>query len=99
MVPVANGPVMAIMQATIAADYQGRVFTLMGSVAGAMAPVGLLFAAPVAEWLGVRAWYGAGGIVCVAMAIFAFMVPAIMRIEDDRQESATQYKEAVSHSL
>jgi DHA3 family macrolide efflux protein-like MFS transporter len=27
LVPMANGPIQAILQATIAADYQGRVFT------------------------------------------------------------------------
>ena len=83
MLPVANGPVLAILQATIAPEYQGRVFTLMGSVAGAMAPVGLLVAAPVAEWLGVRVWYGVGGVVCITMALLALTVPAILRIEDD----------------
>ena len=35
--PLVNGPVYAILHATIAPDYQGRVFSLIGSLAGAAA--------------------------------------------------------------
>jgi hypothetical protein len=55
-VPLVNGPVFAILQITIAPDYQGRVFSLITSLAGGMAPLGLLAAAPVAEMVGVGAW-------------------------------------------
>jgi DHA3 family macrolide efflux protein-like MFS transporter len=82
IVPFVNGPIQAILQATIAAEYQGRVFTLVGSLAGAAAPLGLLLAAPVSEAAGVRAWYLAGGIVCLAMGLVGFLLPALMRIED-----------------
>jgi DHA3 family macrolide efflux protein-like MFS transporter len=78
---VANGCIAAILQATIAPEYQGRVFTLVMSVAGAMTPIGLLLATPVADILGVRAWYLAGGLVCAAMAAAAFFVRPITQIE------------------
>jgi DHA3 family macrolide efflux protein-like MFS transporter len=80
--PLVNGPVFAILQATIAPDYQGRVFSLIGSLAGAAAPIGLIMAAPVAEIVGVGAWYLAAGMACVAMGIAGFFAPALMRIED-----------------
>jgi DHA3 family macrolide efflux protein-like MFS transporter len=79
--PFANGPIQAILQATVAASYQGRVFTLMGSVAGAMAPLGLVLAAPITELVGVRSWYTVGGSVCLAMGIVGFFLPSLMRIE------------------
>jgi DHA3 family macrolide efflux protein-like MFS transporter len=82
IVPLVNGPVQAIMQATIAPELQGRVFSLLGSLAGATAPVGLLVAAPVAELVGVGTWYLAGGAMCVAMGITGFLAPALMRIEE-----------------
>jgi DHA3 family macrolide efflux protein-like MFS transporter len=82
IVPFANGPIQAILQATIAADYQGRVFTLMGSLAGATVPFGLLLAAPIAEMVGVRSWYVTGGLVCLAMGIGGFFVPSLVRIEE-----------------
>jgi DHA3 family macrolide efflux protein-like MFS transporter len=82
IVPLVNGPVFAILQATIAPDYQGRVFALVASLAGAAAPLGLIMAAPVAEIVGVGVWYLAGGIACVAMGIAGFFSSAIMGIED-----------------
>ena len=82
VVPLANGPIQAILQATIAADYQGRVFTLIGSLAGVTMPLGLLLAAPIAEMVGVRAWYLAGGVACIAMGIAGFFLPSVMRIEE-----------------
>jgi DHA3 family macrolide efflux protein-like MFS transporter len=77
----ANGCIAAILQATIAPEYQGRVFTLVTSVAGAMTPVGLLLAAPVADLAGLRAWYLAGGVVCAALGAAAFFVQPILLVE------------------
>lgn len=82
IVPVVNGPVHAILQATIAPEYQGRVFGLLGSLAGATAPLGLLLAAPVAELVGVRTWYFAGGAACIAMGAAGLLTPALTRIEE-----------------
>ena len=78
---IANGSFAVLLQATIAPEYQGRVFTLMMSVAGAMTPIGLLLATPLAELAGVRAWYIAGGFVCAAMGTAAFLVRSIVRME------------------
>jgi DHA3 family macrolide efflux protein-like MFS transporter len=77
----ANGCIAAILQTTIAPEYQGRVFTLVMSIAGAMTPVGLLLAAPLADLVGVRAWYLAAGVVCAAMGAAAFFVRPILQIE------------------
>ena len=82
IVPFVNGPIQAILQATIATEYQGRVFTLVASLAAVAAPLGLLLAAPVSELFGVRAWFLAGGAVCLAMGLLGFLLPALMRIED-----------------
>ena len=76
----ANGCIGAILQTTIAPEYQGRVFTLVMSVATAMTPVGLLLAAPLADLVGVRAWYLAAGVVCAAMGAAAFLVRPILQI-------------------
>ena len=78
---VANGCIAAVLQATIAPEYQGRVFTLMMSIATAMTPIGLLLATPVADAAGVRAWYVAAGIVCAAMGVAALLTRSIMQIE------------------
>ncbi len=85
---LANGPLFAIMQATVAKDMQGRVYTLLGSVAGAMMPLGLVVAGPVADAIGVRPWYIVAGAVTLAMATAALFVPPLMGIEEQASERA-----------
>ncbi len=82
MTPIVNGPLMATLQSSVAPEMQGRVFSLVGSLAGAMAPVGLIIAGPVADAVGVQAWYILGGIVCAGMGLAGFAIPAVMRLED-----------------
>jgi DHA3 family macrolide efflux protein-like MFS transporter len=81
--PIINGPLLAIVQVVVAPEMQGRVFTLMVSVASAMMPMGLLVAGPVADALGVQTWYVIGGIATTLIGLVAFFVPAIMHIEDE----------------
>ncbi len=85
LLPLVNGPIQAILQATVAPGFQGRVFALYGSIAGATTPIGLALAAPVAQLAGVRAWYWAGGIVCVCAAVAGLLIPAIFHLEDQEQ--------------
>lgn len=85
----ANGPLMAIMQSTVASDVQGRVFSLLGAGATAMMPLSLLIAGPVSDVLGIRFWYILGGTVCILMTVVSFFIPAIMDIETNHQTIAT----------
>jgi DHA3 family macrolide efflux protein-like MFS transporter len=86
MQPIANGPLMAIIQARVEPEMQGRVFTLLRSVATAMSPLGMAIAGPVADWLGVRTWYWVGGAACVLMGVGAFFTPAILYLEDNHRK-------------
>jgi MFS transporter, DHA3 family, macrolide efflux protein len=86
--PITNGPLMAVIQATVAPEMQGRVFTLLVSVATGMAPLGLLIAGPLADRFGVQAWFVLGGVITVLMGIIGYFVPAIARIEEGRQSVA-----------
>lgn len=80
-VPLANGPIQAILQVTIPPEMQGRIFSLYGSLAGAMTPLGLLLAAPVAEVAGVAVWYVAGGTLCLAVGAVMLARPDVIDIE------------------
>jgi DHA3 family macrolide efflux protein-like MFS transporter len=82
MTVIVNGSIFAMLQAVVPPEVQGRVFTVVLSGSGMMAPLGLAIAGPVADALGVRAWFVAGGAVMVMMGVGALCVPAIMRIED-----------------
>jgi DHA3 family macrolide efflux protein-like MFS transporter len=80
----ANGPLMAIMQSSVAPDMQGRVFSLLGAGATAMMPLGLLIAGPVSDHFGIRFWYIFGGSICILMTVASLFVPAIMNIENNQ---------------
>ena len=79
---LANGPIVAVLQATVPPELQGRVFGLYGSLATIATPIGLVLAAPVAQLLGVRAWYVAGGLACAALAILGSLSRSVASIED-----------------
>jgi DHA3 family macrolide efflux protein-like MFS transporter len=80
--PIANGPLFAALQASVDPDMQGRIFTLIGSFAGAMSPLGLIAAGPVADHLGVQTWFLIGGVVTLLMALTMFPIPAVLHFED-----------------
>lgn len=85
MMPIANGPIGALLQTIVRPDMQGRVMSLLNSGATAIAPIGLLIAGPFSDWLGIRVWFWAGGILCVLIALSAFFVPVIMNVENYQQ--------------
>lgn len=88
MNPMANAPLMSLVQSTVAPEVQGRVFSLMSSVAMGMIPLSLLLAGPLADLFGVRFWYLVGGSGMILMGSLAFAVPAIMHLEDFRPAEA-----------
>lgn len=82
MLPIANGPIGALMQSIVRPDMQGRVMSLLSSGATAISPLGLLIAGPFSDWLGVRLWFWLGGSLCVLIAAAAFFIPVIMNVEN-----------------
>jgi DHA3 family macrolide efflux protein-like MFS transporter len=83
--PIANGPLMALLQTVVRQDMQGRVVSLVVSGATAMAPLGLLIAGPVSDAVGIRTWFWFGGVVCLLMGAVGFAVPAVMNVESNQQ--------------
>ena len=90
MLPVANGPIGALMQTVVRQDMQGRVMALVNSGATAISPLGLLIAGPFSDLFGIRVWFWAGGIICVLIAVAAFFIPAIMNVENIREETSSK---------
>jgi MFS transporter, DHA3 family, macrolide efflux protein len=89
MGPLANGPFFAVIQSVVAPEMQGRVFTVLGSISASMAPIGLAIAGPLADWLGVRVWYGLGGVTCLVLSVIMACIPAIMQLEEGRTRQAS----------
>ena len=82
MSPLTMGPFFAVIQSTVEPDMQARILSLLSSVGGAMAPIGLLVAGPVADKIGIQAWFLLGGSLCVLLAVTGLFIPAVMNIED-----------------
>ncbi|MBL8058258.1 MAG: MFS transporter [Anaerolineales bacterium] len=84
MSALTNGPLFAVLQAAVAPEMHGRVFTLIGSLSALMAPLGLLAAGPVADALGVQVWYQLGGLACLVMAGLGLALPVVRDLEARR---------------
>jgi MFS transporter, DHA3 family, macrolide efflux protein len=82
MSPITMGPFFAVIQSTVEPDMQARIFSLLSSIGGAMAPLGLMIAGPLADRVGIQTWFFLGGALCVLMAIAGLFIPAVMNIEE-----------------
>ncbi len=82
VMPLIDGPIMAIVQAKVAPEMQGRVFTLLISLLGVTSPISLAIAGPVSDWLGLQTWYVVAGALCIAAGLILSLVPAVVNIEE-----------------
>jgi DHA3 family macrolide efflux protein-like MFS transporter len=88
MVPMVDGPIMAIMQGVVTPEMQGRVFTMMGSLLWLTSPFSLALAGPISDWLGLQMWYLVAGVMSVGTALVMFNLPAIVHIEENANGTA-----------
>jgi len=79
---MANRTIIALLQAVVPPDKQGRVFTLLLSLSVAISPLGLAVAGPVSEMLGVRFWFLFSGVAMLAICLYAFMSPDVRKLDE-----------------
>jgi DHA3 family macrolide efflux protein-like MFS transporter len=91
MSPITIGPFFAIIQSTVEPNMQARILSLVWSIGGGMAPLGLMIAGPVADQFGIQAWFFLGGSLCILMAVAGLFIPAVMNIEMKRKETRPVY--------
>lgn len=96
MMSITMGAFYAVVQSIVEPEMQARVFSLLSSVGGGMAPLGLIIAGPVADQVGIQAWFFLGGVICVLMGISAMFLPAMMNIEE-KQSRVFKSQKAGSH--
>ena len=82
MLPISNGSFFAVMQSTVPPEMQGRFFTLVSAMSTAMNPVGLIFAGPATDVIGVTVWYIIGGVGMIILGLIAIFVPRVRNIEE-----------------
>ncbi|MHA1926234.1 MAG: MFS transporter [Candidatus Thorarchaeota archaeon] len=81
MVPIASGSIMAILQAIVPKEIQGRVFSVVISLSPLMAPIGLALAGPIAEVLGASSWYLISGVAIMLIGLVGRLDSTIMNME------------------
>ncbi|MFX1330776.1 MAG: MFS transporter [Promethearchaeota archaeon] len=82
MVPMASGSIMAILQAIVPKEIQGRVFSVVISLSPLMAPIGLAIAGPIAEAFGTSFWYLISGVVIMLIGLVGRLDSTIMEMEE-----------------
>jgi DHA3 family macrolide efflux protein-like MFS transporter len=78
---ITNGSAFALLQSVVAPELQGRVFTVILSMAGAISPLSLAIAGPLADRLGVRALYFMAGGALLALAVAGALSPVVRNLE------------------
>ena len=80
-----NGPAFALLQSVVDADMQGRVLSLVISLANAMTPIGLAIAGPLADKTGVNVMFIFASIVFVMSGVFALANHDVRNIEGSQK--------------
>lgn len=79
--PFYAGVQTALVQEKIQPQYLGRVFSLLGSVQGLAMPLGLILSGMFADGIGVSRWFLVSGMLLLSVAMLAFMLPAMKKLE------------------
>ena len=80
-ISIADGPIMASLQAMVPKDIQGRIFSLINSISSAITPLGLAFAGPLADAIGIQAIYFIAGAATLVAGIASFFIRPLMELE------------------
>ena len=83
LLPFRDGPLMAILQANVAPEMQGRVMSTMSSLLWVTSPIGLGVAGPVSDALGLQVWYLVAGALSMLASLTVFVLPALRDIEEN----------------
>ena len=74
-----NAPLTTLVQSTVPNQLQGRVLALLSTVMGLAAPVGLAFATPLGELIGIRWLFVAMGVAGGLISLVGFVSPVLRR--------------------
>jgi DHA3 family macrolide efflux protein-like MFS transporter len=85
----ANAPVIVIIQTIVPPQMQGRAFSLFSTFIGLSGPLGLMLAAPLGEFLDVRAMLIGGGFLATLVCLLAFLSPHLMKIDEQTLSEVT----------
>ena len=81
--PIANGPLISIIQSIIKPEMQGRVMSLINTFATGITPISLMVAGPISDAIGIRTWFWISGIITLLMGFGGFFSRTVMSVEDN----------------
>jgi MFS transporter, DHA3 family, macrolide efflux protein len=76
MIPIFSAPFMTLVQESVPADKQGRVFSYITIVMALSFPLGMVAFGPIADGIGVRALLVGTGVLAVVVTGVAVLVPS-----------------------
>ena len=85
---IANGSAFALLQSVVAPELQGRIFTVIMSMSGAISPLSLAIGGPFADWFGVQTLYLLAGFALILVSIAGALSPVIINLEDEQAQQA-----------
>jgi DHA3 family macrolide efflux protein-like MFS transporter len=88
--PIVNGSYGATLQAVIAPEMQGRVFSFIFSAAMLVSPIALMISGPFADRFGIQIMFLIAGFSCAALGAAGFFIPEVMAVESQTKESIAQ---------
>jgi DHA3 family macrolide efflux protein-like MFS transporter len=83
IVPMIDGPFMAILQSNVKPEFQGRVISLTISLLWLSTPIGLGIAGPIADHFGIPFWFMIAGILSLFITMLGLIIPVVRNIEDN----------------
>lgn len=91
---------VALVQAMVPAEMQGRVLSVGRGLAWAAMPLGLAVAGPLSDIFGLRLWWVAGGLGMSVLGIAGRLTPGIANLEGRRQnQEAADLRAALEPTL
>jgi DHA3 family macrolide efflux protein-like MFS transporter len=91
-----NGPAFALLQTVVDEDMQGRVMSLVISLANAMTPLGLLVAGPVADRTGVNVMFIFASLVFIVVGAFTMLNSDLRNIENNHRAPTREQDVTIS---
>lgn len=76
-----NAPMIAVLQSVIPNQLQGRAFSLLSTVMGLAAPVGLLLSGPLSEAIGVKWVFVLSGVLGTIVSLLGFFSHPLRHLE------------------
>jgi DHA3 family macrolide efflux protein-like MFS transporter len=82
MNPIANGPLFALLQSRVEPSYQGRVTTVVNSLATGLTPLSLAVAGPLSDKYGIQTWFVLGGVLCLIIPVLMLTIRPVVALDD-----------------